>query len=131
MDALEKKKLVVDLNAGEQKRRETELQKAIAGQAANVFRNRVIVVPNPLAAKTWMESMTPGFVARTVLVDVGMSQKHQKSAKSREMIKHVTAADCKDIVLFDKIRFVVYMLLIKFLGLMESMESMESRKLAR
>ena len=46
-------------------------------------------------AKNWMESSRPGLVTRPIIVDVGMSAKHQVSAKTRQTCKVITPAEAK------------------------------------
>ena len=95
LDLVQKKKLVNDLNRQEKQRRDNDIQQALAEQAAQVLRNRLMIFRTVTDAKNWMESSRPGFVARSIIVDVGMSTKHQVSAKTRQTCKVITPPEAK------------------------------------
>ena len=95
LDLVQKKKLVNDLNRQEKQRRDNDIQQALAEQAAQVLRNRLMIFRTVTDAKNWMESSRPGFVARSIIVDVGMSAKHQVSAKTRQTCKVITPPEAK------------------------------------
>ena len=95
LDLVQKKKLVNDFNRQEKLRRDNNIQQALAEQAAQVLRNRLMIFRTVTDAKNWMESSRPGFVARSIIVDVGMSAKHQVSGKTRQGSKVITTTEAK------------------------------------
>ncbi|CAK0793449.1 unnamed protein product [Prorocentrum cordatum] len=77
LDLAEKKKLVSDLNKQAQaiSDRDKSLQRQIDQRAAEIIRNRVVVMRSSTEAKHWMESRAPGYVARAIVVDFAMAGK--------------------------------------------------------
>eukprot|EP00959_Pyramimonas_sp_CCMP1952_P380028 7961117-Pyramimonas_sp.AAC.1 len=59
------------------------------------MRNRVVIVRTGSEAKNWMESHSPGYVARAVVVDLAMSAKLVSGPKSRSICRAPGEADCK------------------------------------
>ena len=96
LEAAQKRQMAARLSQEAAKSREESIVDEVLLAAAAVIRTKLIVVRSAEEAKAWMETHTPGFTARTVVVNASMSPDHQTGAKSKRMCTSPSAKRCED-----------------------------------
>jgi hypothetical protein len=81
----EKKDLAAKLSADSKATRSAAAAKALCAMAAQTLREKLIVLPNAMACKKYMETEQGGLQARTIFIDATMPQSRQSGPRSRQV----------------------------------------------
>lgn len=91
MTSAEKSDLAAKLTADSKAVRHAAAAKALCYQAAQALREKLVVFPDAVACKTYMETEQGGLQARTVFIDATMPASRQTGPKSRQICLEPTA----------------------------------------
>lgn len=81
----EKKELASKLSADSKAQRSAATSKAFCAMAAQTLREKLVILPNALACKTYMETEQGGLQARTIFIDATMPTSRQSGPRSRHV----------------------------------------------
>ena len=85
MSGEEEKDLAANLAADAKNARAASASKALCAMAAQTLREKLVVLPDTVACKKFMETEQGGLHARTIFIDATMPQSRQTGPKSRQL----------------------------------------------